>query len=1045
MTEHLLSTVAGRTWTTDMLCVLGVLCVFVFVGCALGLPFLRLVLVPVVRTWRRMTPFARIAIVPAIALVANFAASKQGGTNAPPNGASPPSGGNVELTMENVELRSLPVAEQVVTNLCFTSISISTNSVVLSLAWPTNFFAEGDCLDFFAKADSLTNRWAWIGSHTVAAGETNLVVEVALQQLAPSATNMPSAAFFLVSDRATSAATMSDWDSDGIPDVYELHHGTNPYFPDAWQVPRLTVGVGGEYPTVAAALAASTDYSVLALAAGEYDFGSSSIVMPAHPVMLVGPEGGYAVLRSSAAIGAVMLVDGQGEDTLFRNLHVVLEARQNFQAGFWIGGNLPWSGIGASPTFENVRVRAPHPGVLYYGWHYYRDDGGTSVLSNCTMNAAGATDVIGVYSYGGPDVSVVDCRFVNFPVTNENYATYCQDGTNIVAEYAAPEPGLSWAGYPLDGEYSAAVDSDGDGLSDYDEMFVYDTDPWLADSDGDGVADGVEVLDGTDPRVLGSFLRHVTVVVTADDMLAGVTNYVAWGVAANGWETNDMVAAAFCPVTNEFTIAVSNAAAYVKAYRDMNRNGVYDHDDDILLSQSIPESSTTTIRFAFGDVDRDGVSDLQEISEGTNPYDAKNYCFNLALVEQGVIRTTNDLSVVVMFGDAAVYGPVFATNRTFMADVGHLVATNGESVVVYFWDDANSNGVRDVGEAFTSYNIPIRGHESTVTNAFPTAAFDRDGDGIMDWWEDLHADAGLSSTNSADARFDPDGDGLINLHEYWADCNPLVYDGTNTVLSVMARSVDERLANTTCSCIYVSYNQSAVLNGLQKNENNWAYDIDLSCASPWNGWHSMCEAGVLLTRRHVLFAKHYLFQYGEGNRRLYFRPRNGGVYSGVVIATNVSMHTDIAVVLLGEDVPDSVSSAAILPSNYADYIGNGNGLPMLTLDYQEKALVHDVSSFPSGQGNFSALYPVAATRLANSEPIVIGDSGNPRFLLMGTTPILVGTVWTGPNSPGAGPFITTWKNEIQTLIDKLSRDAELSTNDYQLVEYDLSQFRMLIR
>ena len=90
MAEHLLSTVAGRTWATDMLCVLGVLCVCVFVGCALGLPFLRLVLVPALRTWRRMTPFARIVIVPVVALVANFAASKQGGTNAPPNGASPP-------------------------------------------------------------------------------------------------------------------------------------------------------------------------------------------------------------------------------------------------------------------------------------------------------------------------------------------------------------------------------------------------------------------------------------------------------------------------------------------------------------------------------------------------------------------------------------------------------------------------------------------------------------------------------------------------------------------------------------------------------------------------------------------------------------------------------------------------------------------------------------------------------------------------------------------------------------------------------------------
>ena len=540
----------------------------------------------------------------------------------------------------------------------------------------------------------------------------------------------------------------------------------------------------------------------------------------------------------------------------------------------------------------------------------------------------------------------------------------------------------------------------------------------------------------------------MSVVVASEDNLADVTNYVAWGAAAEGWVTNDMVAAASSPATNEFTVAISSAEAYVKAFRDINRNGAYDADADILLSREIPHShATPAISMVFGDVDGDGVSDELELQDGTNPYDAKSHCFNLSVVVHGVIRTANDLSAAVMFGDALVYGPVLVTNRTFAADVGHLVATNGEPVAVYFWDDANSNGVRDDGEASASCSVPVRSHENVATNTFPAAAFDHDADGMMDWWEALHADAGLSATNSADVYLDPDGDGLINLHEYWAGCDPLAYDGTNTVLSVMARSVDERLASTTttCACIYVSYNQSAVLNGLQKNENSWAYDIDLSCASPWNGWHAMCEAGVLLTRRHVLFAKHYLFQYGEGDRRLYFRPRNGGVYSGVVIATNVSMHTDIAVALLGEEVPDSISSATILPANYADYIGDGKGLPMLTLDYQEQALVHDVVAFPVRQGNVAARYPVTPLRFTNTEPIVVGDSGNPRFLVIESTPILVSTLWMGPNSAASGPFVTAWRNEIQALIDELSQGASLDTNDYRLVEYDLSQYPELIR
>jgi F5/8 type C domain/Bacterial TSP3 repeat len=45
------------------------------------------------------------------------------------------------------------------------------------------------------------------------------------------------------------------------------------------------------------------------------------------------------------------------------------------------------------------------------------------------------------------------------------------------------------------------IDGDGDGLSDWDELSVYHTDPFRADTDGDGLSDGEEVLNyGTDPN-----------------------------------------------------------------------------------------------------------------------------------------------------------------------------------------------------------------------------------------------------------------------------------------------------------------------------------------------------------------------------------------------------------------------------------------------------------------------------------------------------------------------------------------------------------------
>ena len=63
-------------------------------------------------------------------------------------------------------------------------------------------------------------------------------------------------------------------------------------------------------------------------------------------------------------------------------------------------------------------------------------------------------------------------------------------------------------------------DTDGDGLSDGDEVHVYHTNPLLWDTDGDGISDGVEVKTGSDPLDIHSFnltlaLSSVTVAPTS--------------------------------------------------------------------------------------------------------------------------------------------------------------------------------------------------------------------------------------------------------------------------------------------------------------------------------------------------------------------------------------------------------------------------------------------------------------------------------------------------------------------------------------------------
>lgn len=475
---------------------------------------------------------------------------------------------------------------------------------------------------------------------------------------------------------------------------------------------------------------------------------------------------------------------------------------------------------------------------------------------------------------------------------------------------------------------------------------------------------------------------------------------VAWGVAAQGWELHDVAAFACSPATNEFVVANSNATAYAKAYRDTNRNGAYDAAADILLSQAIPASATPTIRFAFGDVDGDGFSDALERDEGSDPYDADSYCFNLTLVENGIFSTTNQLTAEITLGLESICGPTQMTDRTWFVDVGHVVVTNGARLYACFWDDANSNCVRDADEAYVSQQLIPNGHDITITNTLSTWAFDRDQDGILDWWEVVHADAGLSQTNTADAWLDIDSDGLINLHEYWADCDPKVYDGTNTAIYAAAHGVDDRIADTsaTTAKFYFSDYSSFLTQWLSCptnvflniNTNCWMRNIDLSFMSVASDIQSIpyrCPLSAI-SPLHVIAATHVMI---ETNKCVAFRSRTGEIVNRHIVATNVITgiaENDYCIGILNEPLPNTVSTLRFLPPEYRDYIGTGERLPQIRIGRDKSCSLHDILRLSPDETHNSMTILTSGLTAKRREYARSGwanDSGHPIFLLFGNS------------------------------------------------------------
>lgn len=146
--------------------------------------------------------------------------------------------------------------------------------------------------------------------------------------------------------------------------------------------------------------------------------------------------------------------------------------------GFW--GDIPASGDYDGDGCDDVRVYRPSDGTWYtlsdeYGYQYGTT--GDQPLSGYLRGSDSDFD-------GLPD-DWEEFYFGNLSQNpQDDHPDY--DGIDNISEYR-------YGSSPL------LKDTDGDGLTDYEEIVTYGTNPTLIDTDEDSYSDGDEVADGSDP------------------------------------------------------------------------------------------------------------------------------------------------------------------------------------------------------------------------------------------------------------------------------------------------------------------------------------------------------------------------------------------------------------------------------------------------------------------------------------------------------------------------------------------------------------------
>lgn len=262
----------------------------------------------------------------------------------------------------------------------------------------------------------------------------------------------------------------------------------------------------------------------------------------------------------------------------------------------------------------------------------------------------------------------------------------------------------------------------------------------------------------------------------------------------------------------------------------------------------------------------------------------------------------------------------------------------------------------------------------------------------------------------------------------------IVLAAATAVQPFAVEAVNRRIASADASVAlsrFVGYPAGAKGDKFAPNPKFWAKGVDFSCASPWNSGGGTLRAGTLISKRNIIFAKHFPLW---PNVRIVFVDNEGGICPCHIDKTVAVPNTDIMIGLLNAEVTPNITPAKILPDDAEKYIGDGDGLPLVTFNQREKLLLAEMNPLStnvfavarhSGRGSTNETWN------AFRERIIVGDSGNPAFMLVGDQPILLYCLLSG--GFGAGPSIRYYRRKIQQAMDDLCPGYKLEAFDFSTV------------